>query len=455
MPGQEINKDVGVVNTGNVDAFVRVWLEGEMNILGKTASNKAATASPADISGVTTVTDPNLLALGLKYNDGGTYYRILGKKDVDNPKDSTNSSNVEGTVNDDSYTEVQSVQAGGWLAYASSGAAFEFTPEQEYTYANATGGGSTTVKAETKVESSSVADSWTAGVGLAIDSDSFKPTADGLYIFRRIVNDKSTEDGYSYEYSGYYYDQDKDEYFALEYKSSTNSDYVIDPTLLTLTYSTNNDATTPVVKVADNGVKLFQAKYTEIENSGLTWLYDSSTATLTAIYAGADTKYKVQMDGETKKDYSADDIAVVVKLANLSDSPESGSAENWKAVTGTGSEFTYYTDTKTDAVLTTKTAGQKATFYYNNDLEESDTTAKLVDSVTLSSDTKQTAYLAFDFDLNIRMDSIQVSKDATGNEGFDTVSSGWTSTNTNVTAARASATVGASEINVITWTANT
>ena len=192
----------------------------EMNILGKTASSKVATASPADISGVTTVTDPNLLALGLKYNDGGTYYRILGKKDVDNPKDSTNSSNVEGTVNDDSYTEVQSVQAGGWLAYASSGATFEFTPEQEYTYANATGGGSTTVKAETKVKSSSVADSWTAGVGLANDSDSFKPTADGLYIFRRIVNDKSTEDGYSYEYSGYYYDQDKVEYFALEYKSS-------------------------------------------------------------------------------------------------------------------------------------------------------------------------------------------------------------------------------------------
>ena len=235
----------------------------------------------------------------------------------------------------------------------------------------------------------------------------------------------------------------------------TNSDYVIDPDLLTLTYSTTDDATTPVVKVADNGVKLFQAKYTEIENSGLTWLYDSSAATLTAIYAGADAKYKVQLDGETKRDYSADDIAVVVKLANLNDNPANGSVENWKAVTGTGSNFTYYADTEAATTLTTKTAGQKATFYYNNDLEESDTTAKLVDSVTLSSDTKQTAYLAFDFDLNIRMDSIQVSKDATGNEGFDTVSSGWTSTNTNVTAAKASATVGASEINVITWTANT
>ena len=28
VPGQEINKDVGAVNTGNIDAFVRVWLEG-------------------------------------------------------------------------------------------------------------------------------------------------------------------------------------------------------------------------------------------------------------------------------------------------------------------------------------------------------------------------------------------------------------------------------------------
>ena len=33
VPGQQINKDVAVTNTGNVDAFARMWLNGEMRIL--------------------------------------------------------------------------------------------------------------------------------------------------------------------------------------------------------------------------------------------------------------------------------------------------------------------------------------------------------------------------------------------------------------------------------------
>ena len=36
VPGQQINKDVSVVNTGNVDAFARVWLTGEMKVLNTT-----------------------------------------------------------------------------------------------------------------------------------------------------------------------------------------------------------------------------------------------------------------------------------------------------------------------------------------------------------------------------------------------------------------------------------
>jgi len=451
IPGQEINKDVGVVNTGNVDAFTRVWLEGEMNILNKKPSDAVAETkgSPADISGVKTVTDNSLLAMGLKYNDGGTYYRILGKTEVDNPEDDNTAANQDTTVNDKTYSEVKAVQAGGWLAYASDSAAFTFIPEQEYTYTKASGDGTTTVAADTEVASSSVYASWRNGAGLAIDSDTFKPTADGLYIFRRIINDKSTEDGYSYEYSGYYYDSDKDEYFALEYKTSDNSDYVIDPTLLTITHSIVNDATTPVVKVENGGVKLFQAQYTEVENSGLKWVYNASDKTLTAIYVGADGKYKTQLDGATKKDYSADDIAVVVKLADTGTS-----GQTWNGITSTGTAFTYYADGDA-AELTSNTVDQKTTFYYNDDVEENDTTARLVDSVTLSSDTKKEAFLAFDFDLNVKMDSIQVTKDATGNEGFETVKTGWDSDNTNVTKAKATATVGSPEINSITWEATT
>ena len=41
IPGQTINKDVSAVNTGNVDAFVRMWLEGEMSIFNRTSQENS------------------------------------------------------------------------------------------------------------------------------------------------------------------------------------------------------------------------------------------------------------------------------------------------------------------------------------------------------------------------------------------------------------------------------
>jgi len=453
LPGQEINKDVGAVNTGNVDAFVRMWLEGEMNVLHKINSTTNATAAPTSI---TAVTDPALAEMGLKYKSDNIYYKVLtkGKTEIKNPGDSTGSS-TDQAVDDDTYSEVKAVQAGGWLAYATTGAAFNFKPEQGYTYANASGNGETTVAAETIVESSSIADSWTNGRGLAIDSDTFTPTESGLYIFRRNINNKSTSTssaptGYDYEYSGYYFDKVSGEYFALEYKTSDNSDYVLDPTLLTLAYSNTDDPTSPVVSVTPGEIKLFMAKYTELKNSDIKWIYDATAKTLSAVYVGADGKYKAQLDNNAKKDYSADDITVVVQLDDVAGATN----ETWTPIMEDGSDFKYYADTGNSTTETTDKVDQNVTFYYKNDVEEGDTTAKLVDSVTLSSDTKKEAFLAFDFDLNIRMDSIQVTKDATGNEDFETVKTGWASDNTNVTVAKAEATKGAPEINTITWVKN-
>lgn len=37
IPGQTVNKDVAAVNTGNVDAFVRMWLGGTMRVLKEEA----------------------------------------------------------------------------------------------------------------------------------------------------------------------------------------------------------------------------------------------------------------------------------------------------------------------------------------------------------------------------------------------------------------------------------
>ncbi|MBR1458692.1 MAG: BsaA family SipW-dependent biofilm matrix protein, partial [Oscillospiraceae bacterium] len=79
VPGQTINKDVGAVNTGNIDALVRTHLEGAMNILSETA-----VASEIDIKAgfgsttLTDVTDADLIALGLtKKGTSGNFYRTL------------------------------------------------------------------------------------------------------------------------------------------------------------------------------------------------------------------------------------------------------------------------------------------------------------------------------------------------------------------------------------------
>ena len=68
------------------------------------------------------------------------------------------------------------------------------------------------------------------------------------------------------------------------------------------------------------------------------------------------------------------------------------------------------------------------TFYYNNDVESGDSTVKLVDSVILNKDVTKNAYLAFDFDLNVHLESIQVTMDENGNE-LTTAVEKWKATN--------------------------
>ena len=86
-------------------------------------------------------------------------------------------------------------------------------------------------------------------------------------------------------------------------------------------------------------------------------------------------------NGETDADKKID---IVVALDNIGNT-----AEQWTPVKETAGTHTY--------------------FYYNNDVEEGDSTSKLVDSVKLSDETQKTAYLAFDFDLSVLLDSIQVT----------------------------------------------
>lgn len=131
--------------------------------------------------------------------------------------------------------------------------------------------------------------------------------------------------------------------------------------------------------------------------------------------------------------YTKQDINIIIELGKTVDTEE---AEGWTMFTKTGDDDKEY-----------------YTFYYNNDLEEGDTTARLVDNVTLSKNTVKDAYLAFDFDLNVKMDSIQIAVNADGQEDFDSVKEGWATGNAFVTEASAEEEVGAPEIETITWEA--
>ncbi|WP_173386813.1 hypothetical protein [Ruminococcus flavefaciens] len=72
-----------------------------------------------------------------------------------------------------------------------------------------------------------------------------------------------------------------------------------------------------------------------------------------------------------------------------------------------------------------------------------------MDSVTLSKDTDNAAYLAFDFDLNVFLDSVQVTMDENGKE-LTTPVAPWNATAPALGATGSCADTG-SEIETIAW----
>lgn len=415
VPGQTVDKNVGVVNTGNVDAFVRTWLEGEMRLLNQTESQTAATAM-ANAS-LSEVTDEQLLAANLTYKLGDYYLKELSQDTIQNPATQTqNASSPE------AYSDVMAVQAGGELALVTlaSGTttSYKFTPNQAINLVDQDGkqyqlaqGTEYTVT----INPSAAKDIAVAGTDVTlkdvsyfrtIDSNSFVPLTDGLYIFRRNVNlDSPTSD--DYEFSGYYVktiNQVK-HYFALEYDNTDNrSEYVLPDSAITVTKSAEK------YEAANAGVKMFTAQQNTIENSALNWTYDSANNLMKVSNA------------------ATGGVIINIALDNIG-----ATAEQWTA----------------------KGTGATTTFYYNNDLEEGATTSQFITSVAMDSSVDQNDYIAFDFDLNVNMESVQVTIDSNGNEAFETVNA-WTATNNgtsdvNTGATGGRGTVTAGEIELIAW----
>lgn len=176
----------------------------------------------------------------------------------------------------------------------------------------------------------------------------------------------------------------------------------------------------------DDNIKILEASAT-------------TSATLYVYYGGKDGIYGWDLktsatDGYTKesesssnywKDCSEDDITIEIGLVNIG-----VNSEQWTALTTTNSASgTIYTTNSTSTGTIAKSSLNNLwTFYYNNDLEEGDTTSKLVDYVKLGDNVTQRAFMAFDFDLNVFMDSVQVSLTEEGAESFASIQNEYTNT---------------------------
>ncbi len=445
IPGQTINKDVSAVNTGSVDAFVRMWLGGQLKVLNKdikTAASYDVAKNTFALPTLSDVTDVNKTKLGLTYFDEAAkvYYKTLSTERINNPKDTEGHSD---TLDEDTniparFSEVQTVQAAGVLVYAPADAYYTWELEQASDMKTYNGGDPKVVNLPKGTLVGTVGSAGTGVVELAgtttsgnnyygsIDADTFKPQTTGLYLFRRNYYEENKADvntADKYEYSGYYYDSAKDVYFALNTVAGNTTDHAIGNSDYVLPKAAVNDQTTAAptndqvlpVTLNENYIYLYTATETLKNTEDLTWTYSNT--------AGSE-KFTVTNGADPA-------ITIDIALANIGTD-----SEQWTAIKD---------DTK----------DIKTTFYYNNDVEAGDTTTKLVDSVTLDGEnTKNGSYLAFDFDLNVFMESVQVTMNEAGVEGYDTVNA-WTATadkNVGASGADNGVRVSASEIEKITWT---
>lgn len=353
VPGQTVKKEAKAVNTGNVDALVRMWLTGNMNIItdnGGVGINdfKELTLEASGMGG------------GFTMKSGINYFRTLSESD-------------------------RKVMQTGDLVYAEAG--FSFTN-------NNTGETKNVTEAHT-----------TYGSIISVDSDSFQPSDTGLYIFRRATNDGSLE------YSGYYAlktSTGEFKYFALVTKSTTDTKDVFIKGL------TNKTGTELITAIAT--IQVRKATKSTISNDKLTWTYVDATAA---------AHYEVTLT-DPAEGTQQDSIKIIVELDNVGDGT---AADQWQKVSS---------------------ANKSDTFYYTDDLEAGDATTPLVKNVTLAESVKPGSYVAFDFDLNVNLESVQITKDSTEKE-LTTTAAPWAAGTGNV-GATASATNTDTEINVIKWT---
>lgn len=310
-PGQEINKDVGAVNTGNVDAFVRMAISNRLNLTAYTTGQ----ALPTDDSAPIATTGTSLVVLN---------------KDFMPAQNQTGDENAVGARAD----EVTTIQAGGKLV----------------------------IKAGATVKPSDAQD---------VESADYKPYETGLYIFQREIKYNSADDKYTYAYAGYYYVADTAD---TDTDGGKGTYYAIDIASDALTKKTDGTVTVDTSKIT------LKATKNQVLEDKITFDYSKidTDDVVTATYAGAEG--------------TADDIIININLAtSLDDNGKyvASGAKKW-------SDFWDYDST------TNK-------FYLKSILPAGQESAKLIDSVTLDNSVSEQAYIDFNYDLTVSLDSIQVA----------------------------------------------
>ena len=378
-PGQEVTKKVSAVNTGSVDALVRTQLESMLKITLPSTIDLTSTVT-ADTSNspytdytfdVKYTPDSGSTSAALSFTSGGNAENAIKLK-------APQAQQADGTLTPD---EVTTLQAGGELvveANKSVRVADQAVRSGAYKTAN----------------------------GEYDDTGKYTPSTAGLYLFRRTV--REGDNNTTTKYSGYYFDGTN--YYALATEDGNKTVYVaatinetaqgtgsvvssISGLKMRTAVTEDNAATQSKISYAIGYIGVSTDKTKTPDDIGTT----VSTETVGFVADGTTQKYiKVTYDNGTN------DVIFYIELA-----------ENW-------SNYWQYVDDEVDPTngeSTPTTLGKAyGHFYYKDDLGAGQTSKKLIESVTLSNEVTQDCYIDLVYDLNVVLDSVQVTYDANGVE---------------------------------------
>ena len=385
-PGQSVNKDVSAVNTGSVDAFVRMGIENMLEITIPGTQAVTVTAS-------STTTAP--------YTD--YTFALTGVTDLTKAVklSTTKTQNADGSLSAD---EVTTLQAGGELVVAAS--------------------------KSVRVDEQPVRSGAYKAADYEYDATGkFTPTTAGLYLFRRTVTEGAANN--VPEYSGYYFDGT--DYYALATKPNT---VYVDATIT----ETAQGEGSVVSGISGLKLKTTETKAAADTASKLTMTFMEDATTVATDAADA-TKIKVVYNPTTTTpDTTDDDVTFWINLA-------ADWATNWTYVAPSSSIAPTNGTNNIGAAL--------GYFYYNDDLEAGATSARLIDSIKMDEGVTQDAYIDLTYDINVILESVQVTKDENQKETTDSISGWATATAANSTTASTipggSADADGLEITSISW----